>query len=66
MKPLTEIRIRICGVCCAILIPLLADLYPPGSEWQGILNLLTTCLISISLGCYITNFLIVFKKWWKE
>ena len=66
MKPLTEIRIRICGVCCAILFPLFADLYPPGSEWQGLFNLLKLCLIGTALGIYISNLLIVFKKWWKE
>ena len=66
MKPLTEIRIRLCGICCMILYTIFLDLYPSGSGLGGLFNFLIICLMGFLLGCYITNFLIAFKKWWKE
>jgi flagellar biosynthesis protein FliR len=66
MKPINEIRLKLCELICCILLPLFADCYPPGSGWFGLCMMILTCLIGIVAGCFVTNFLIAFKKWWKE
>ena len=58
MKPINEIWLRLSTIFILILLPL----FNP----SGIINTLLTVLCGLFLGCYITNFLIVFKKWWNE
>ena len=66
MKPINEIRLRLCGLVCYILLPLFSEYYPFGSGWFGFGMMMLTCIAGIAIGCFITNFLIVFKKWWKD
>ena len=66
MKPIDEIRMRLCGLVCCIVLPLFNECYPFGSGWFGLFMILLTCIAGIAVGCFITNFLIAFKKWWKE
>ena len=66
MKPLTEIIIRLCGLCCMILCPLFGYLCPADDGWTDLLNMLLMCVAGVLLGIYITDLLIAFKKWWKE
>lgn len=66
MKPINEIRIKLCGLTCAILFPLFDECYPLGSGWFGLCMMVLVCFIGIAVGCFATNFLIAFKKWWKE
>lgn len=66
MKSINEIRIRLCGLVCYILLPMFNDYYPSGSGKVGLCSMILVCLAGIAVGCFITNFLIVFKKWWKE
>ena len=66
MKPINEIRIRLCSLVCYITLPLFSEYYPSGSGWFGLCMMILACMDGILVGCFITNFLIVFKKWWKE
>ena len=66
MNALNEIRARLCVLVCFILVPLFNDYYPPGSGWTGIYHVMLVCVTGIVLGCFFTNLLITFKKWWKQ
>lgn len=66
MKPIDEIRIRLCGLVWCIIFPLFNECYPSGSNWFRLFMVLLTCVAGIVVGCFITDFLIAFKKWWKE
>ena len=60
MKAINEIRLKLCALLCCILIPLFSDNYPSGSGWTGFCNIILISITGVVLGCFITNFLIVF------
>ena len=66
MKPLDEIRLRLCTLMCAILVPLFAEYYPLGSGLAGFCTAAFVCAVGVFLGCGTTSFLIAFKKWWQQ
>ena len=66
MKSINAIRIKLCALACMILLPHFDEYYPLGSGWVGFCMLMLVCGLGIYTGCFITDFLIEFKKWWKE
>ena len=66
MKPINEIRIKLIGLSCAIVLPLFSKYYPYGSGLTGLRNMGIVFGLGIVAGYFTTNFLTTFKKWWKE
>ena len=66
MKSVNEIRLRLCFLIFYITLWSFLDCCLPGSGWEGLFNLILICMLGLVMGCFMTNLLIVFKKWWKE
>lgn len=66
MKPINEIRFRLCFLTSMILLQICRSLYPSGSGWFGLATMVLVCVFGVWLGCFVTNLLIAFKKWIKE
>lgn len=67
MKPIDEIRLTLCFLITWFLIPLCIEKnYISNDDISGFWCLILVCMLGIITGWVITDFLITFKKWWKE
>ena len=64
MKPIKEVRFWLCALSVISLMKIDGNSVPTG--WPGLVCLALLILAGIWLGCRLTDFLIVFKKWWRE